>query len=167
MQQGMTKTAAVTDDEEDGDELDPRDAEPAVSIGSAQVTQRMAARLRDILSGLGVVGERDRWRRAAEANGRVGERGERERPRGSVRWSGEETRGGAALAILSPRRGRRGGATGTRPCSSCSWRGRRNRARGKEATRGDGGMGRLWWAAAQVDRGFGLFTLFYLFTVLF
>ena len=54
----MSKTARVTDDEEDGDELDPRDAEPVVSSGSAQATQRRAAKLRDISPGLGVVGER-------------------------------------------------------------------------------------------------------------
>ena len=53
----MTETAVVTDDE-DGDELDPRDAEPVVSSGSAQATQRRAAKLRDISPGLGVVGER-------------------------------------------------------------------------------------------------------------
>ena len=54
----MTKTAAVTGDAEDGDELDPLDAEPVVSSGSAQATQRRAAKLRDISPGLGVVGER-------------------------------------------------------------------------------------------------------------
>ena len=54
----MTKTAAVTGDAEDGDKLDPLDAEPVVSSGSAQATQRRAAKLRDISPGLGVVRER-------------------------------------------------------------------------------------------------------------
>ena len=54
----MTKTAAVTGDAEDGDELDPLDAEPVVSSGSAQAMQRRATKLRDISPGLGVVGER-------------------------------------------------------------------------------------------------------------
>ena len=55
----MTKTTAVTDDEEDGDELDPRDAEPVVSSGSAQAMQRRAATASYALQGYAVG-----WRRA-------------------------------------------------------------------------------------------------------
>ena len=79
----MTKTAAVTDNEEDGDELDPRDAEPVVSGGLAQATQRRAAKLRDISPGLGVVEERgihdgerrrltDEWGNEGRGRGREG-----------------------------------------------------------------------------------------------
>ena len=84
------ETAAATDDE-DGDELDPRDAEPVVSSGSAQATQRRAAKLRDISPGLGVVGERgiDGGERR-RLSGEWGTRGEGEADRESkVEWGGE------------------------------------------------------------------------------
>ena len=92
----------VTDDE-DGDELDPRDAEPVVSSGSAQATQRRAAKLRDISPGLGVVGERGidggERRRLTGEWGTRGE-GEAERER-DVEWGGDPRRRGAGDLIPS------------------------------------------------------------------
>ena len=92
----MTKTAAVTGDAEDGDELDPLDAEPVVSSGSAQATQRRAAKLRDISPGLGVVGERgidggERRRLSGVGGSSKGKRGNALRTLGFVKGGSGRT----------------------------------------------------------------------------
>ena len=157
---------AVTDDK-DGDELDPRDAEPVVSNGSAQATQRRAAKLRDISPGLGVVGERgidDGERRRLTGEWGTRGEGEAERER-DVEWGGDPRRRGAGDLI--PSAGTARWCDGDAPLFILFMARSEEQGAGKGGDKGRQGMGRLWWAAAQVDRGFGLFTLFYLFTVLF
>ena len=88
--------AAVTDDGEDGDELDPLDAEPVVSSGSAQAMQRRTTKLRDISPGLGVVGERgidggERRRLSGVGGSSEGKRGNEVRALGFVKGGSGRT----------------------------------------------------------------------------
>ena len=97
----MTKTAAITGDAEDGDELDPLDAEPVVSGGSAQATQRRAAKLRDISPGLGVV--RERGIDGGERRRLSGVGGSSKGKRGNALWTLGFAKGGSRWTCRSSR----------------------------------------------------------------
>ena len=128
----------VTDDE-DGDELDPRDAEPVVSNGSAQATQRRAAKLRDISPGLGVVGERgidDGERRRLTGEWGTRGEGEAERER-DVEWGGDPRRRGAGDLI--PSAGSARWCDRDAPLFLLLMARSGEHGAGKEATRGTGG----------------------------